>query len=297
MSIHVTCEACGGDMHLNDRMAGRRLRCQHCDAVIQVPENQPAQVATETVITDAVVEDAGVEDGVVEVEAIEVEAIEVEAIEVEAVGGGRFRGDASGGVDVEVVEVEAIEPTGSDRVEFAHHDPVFDSPGHHHATDMPTLPPSMQAEEGDDDPPKRAKRKEDELDMTPMVDVTFLLLIFFMVTASFSLQKSMSMPRQQSDLPSSAPQEEPEEEPDMVTVQVDEFGSFLVMASDWERETPGKQNLISALREALAPFSGAVTLSIEVHEEAKLRYLVDCMDAGAICSFAEVKITQVDGFD
>lgn len=262
MSIHVTCKACGGDLHLNDRMAGRRVRCQHCDAVIQVPEAQPVQVIA-----------AAASAGEIEVEAIS--------------------NDDPG---VEAIEVESLEPTGSDRVEFAH-DPVFDSPGHHHATDMPTLPPSMQAEEGDDDPPKRTKRKEDELDMTPMVDVTFLLLIFFMVTASFSLQKSMSMPRQQSDLPSSVPQIDPEEEPDMVTVQVDEFGSFLVMASDWERETPGKQNLISALREALAPFSGAVTLSIEVHEEAKLRFLVDCMDAGAICSFAEIKITQVDGFD
>ncbi|HBJ33478.1 MAG TPA: biopolymer transporter ExbD [Planctomycetaceae bacterium] len=251
---------------MNDRMSGRRVRCQHCDAVIQVPEAQPSSVVAAAVL------DAG---------AIEVEAVRSDDVVVET---------------VEAVEVEALEPTGSERVEFAH-DPVFDSPGHHHATDMPTLPPSMQAEDGDDDPPKRTKRKEDELDMTPMVDVTFLLLIFFMVTASFSLQKSMSMPRQQSDLPSSAPQEEPEEEPDMVTVQIDEFGSFLVMASDWERETPGKQNLISALREAMAPFSGAVTLSIEVHEEAKLRYLVDCMDAGAICSFAEVKITQVDGFD
>ena len=29
------------------------------------------------------------------------------------------------------------------------------------------------------------------MDMTPMVDVTFLLLIFFMITAAFNLQKSM----------------------------------------------------------------------------------------------------------
>jgi biopolymer transport protein ExbD len=266
MSIHVTCEACGGELHLNDRMAGRRVRCQHCDAVIQVPEAQPIQVVSESAA-----------DGAIEIEATGVAEVDEEVLEA--------------------VAVEASEPSGRERVAFTHHDPVFDSPGHHHATDMPSLPPSMQSEDAEDDPPKRTKRKEDELDMTPMVDVTFLLLIFFMVTASFSLQKSMSMPRQQSDLPSSAQQEEPEEEPDMVTVQVDEFGSFLVLASDWERETPGKQNLISALREALAPFSGAVTLSIEVHEEAKLRYLVDCMDAGAICSFAEVKITQVDGFE
>lgn len=32
-----------------------------------------------------------------------------------------------------------------------------------------------------------------QLDMTPMVDVTFLLLIFFMVTASFVLQKSLAV--------------------------------------------------------------------------------------------------------
>lgn len=33
-----------------------------------------------------------------------------------------------------------------------------------------------------------------ELDLTSMVDVTFLLLIFFMVTASFSLQKTIELP-------------------------------------------------------------------------------------------------------
>lgn len=32
------------------------------------------------------------------------------------------------------------------------------------------------------------------IDMTPMVDVTFLLLIFFMITASFSLQKTIQVP-------------------------------------------------------------------------------------------------------
>lgn len=34
----------------------------------------------------------------------------------------------------------------------------------------------------------------DEMDLTPMVDVTFLLLIFFMITASFTLQKTIQFP-------------------------------------------------------------------------------------------------------
>ena len=38
------------------------------------------------------------------------------------------------------------------------------------------------------------KRADDELDLTPMVDVTFLLLIFFMITAAFAAAKAISVP-------------------------------------------------------------------------------------------------------
>lgn len=153
-------------------------------------------------------------------------------------------------------------------------------------------------EEEDDDEPVfvRTPREEEELDMTPMVDVTFLLLIFFMVTAAFSLQKAIQMPRQQTDAPSTTVVEEEEEELEMVEVQVDEFGTFLVLATDWEEETPGKQNLISALKRAKNDGVGA-RLVIKVHELCKLRYLVDAMDAGTIAGYAETQVTQVEEFD
>lgn len=41
---------------------------------------------------------------------------------------------------------------------------------------------------------RRGLEDEEEMDLTPMVDVTFLLLIFFMITASFSLEKTIPTP-------------------------------------------------------------------------------------------------------
>ena len=59
---------------------------------------------------------------------------------------------------------------------------------------------------------------DNEMDMTPMVDVTFLLLIFFMVTAAFSLQKSIEVPPpdQQESAQQARTIEELEEDDDFV---------------------------------------------------------------------------------
>ena len=59
----------------------------------------------------------------------------------------------------------------------------------------------------------RLDDEEDDLDMTPMVDVTFLLLIFFMITASFTVAKTMpTAPPQPDAAAAAAAAMEPEEE-------------------------------------------------------------------------------------
>ena len=46
---------------------------------------------------------------------------------------------------------------------------------------------------------RKARSDFDEMDLTPMVDVTFLLLVFFMITAAFSLNKTLQFPPPEPD--------------------------------------------------------------------------------------------------
>ncbi len=250
MSIEVTCLECGSSHHVNNRLAGRRVRCPNCETAVHVPELE-VELNSDVGDTDQAEEFA------------EVEVIEEAPIVVE-----------------QPVLVPKIPPAEA-------------------ASAEPASVEDQRADEDEDDDEvlERKPRPEAEMDMTPMVDVTFLLLIFFMVTAAFSLQKSIEMPRQQTDAPSTSVVEEESEDLDMVEVQVDEFGSFLVMAPEWERETPGKQNLITALKEAISGHNDGMRLAVKVHELAKLRSLVDAMDAGTIAGYAELEVTQVEEFD
>ncbi len=91
---------------------------------------------------------------------------------------------------------------------------------------------------------KKWKPTEAEMDMTPMCDVTFQLLIFFMVTAAFAMQKSIEIPKPKQDAPSTqVVAKDPEEDPSYVTVYVDEFNTYRVVTPDWDVEAPSEQEL------------------------------------------------------
>jgi biopolymer transport protein ExbD len=143
----------------------------------------------------------------------------------------------------------------------------------------------------------RKASPEDAMDMTSMVDVTFLLLIFFMVSASFPMQKSIKMPRQQTDLPSKSELRHPPVEPRMVEVEIDKSGTILVMEPSWQRETLGKQSLVTTLSGAIESESSGMRLADKVHELARLQALVEALDAGTIAGFKTVEVTQFDDFN
>ncbi len=155
----------------------------------------------------------------------------------------------------------------------------------------------------DDDPiqfgRERVAAATAEMDMTPMVDVTFLLLIFFMVTAAFTMQKSFEVPVPRQDSPSTNSQtvEDFEQDSDFVVVRVDEFNTFYVSVASWndEQEARSAHDLLVKLRKATsAPAGGARKLLVMAHGDAAHEKVVAAMDAGNEVGMEEVKLVTIE---
>jgi len=133
----------------------------------------------------------------------------------------------------------------------------------------------------------------DDMDMTPMVDVTFLLLIFFMITASFSSEKAFEEP---PPLPTDAVSVTPPTNSDSIRVQIDEFNAYTIIFSGGdEREASSKQELLIALDEAKNEMATGsknkddeIKLLIEAH--------VDCIHGAVIAAVDAARDRGFNGF-
>jgi biopolymer transport protein ExbD len=135
---------------------------------------------------------------------------------------------------------------------------------------------------------------EDELDMTPMVDVTFLLLIFFMVTASFTLIKSLEQPPAQSDQPSTNVQEKEEIVDDYVQVTIDQTNTFYVTTRDEEEtECPSDNEMRARVKDAKATTS-ATRLIILAHVDSTHAKVITAWDAGVVNDMEQIEIQTTD---
>jgi biopolymer transport protein ExbD len=116
------------------------------------------------------------------------------------------------------------------------------------------------------------------IDMTPMVDIAFLLLIFFMVTTVFRLPTAMEMV-----LP---PETEKDEPVKTTKVLEDKLITFLVLENDSLAYNIGNKapqplrwdSLKSKLLERYDIYGDSVVVLTRIHPKAKYATMVDLID-------------------
>jgi biopolymer transport protein ExbD len=135
--------------------------------------------------------------------------------------------------------------------------------------------------------------KADEIDMTPMVDVVFLLLIFFMVTASFSTQKSIQQPPTEVDDPSTQVVERIDED-DYVEVVIDQNNTYYVTSRQFEEvEAPSDREMRDRLRDA-KELNNATRLIIRAHVDSMHSKVVTAWDAGVSAGIEKIYIKTTE---
>lgn len=145
----------------------------------------------------------------------------------------------------------------------------------------------------------RETSSEDDMDLTPMVDVTFLLLIFFMITAAFALQKSLEIPPVNDDEVAAAETIDELEE-DSIVVRIDGDNIFWVGAPRWpeEQKAISTQEMREKVREARgADKSGPANMLVQANGDARHQFVVAALDAGSGEGMAKITLMSYEDGD
>lgn len=147
---------------------------------------------------------------------------------------------------------------------------------------------------------RAAHRTEADMDMTPMVDVTFLLLIFFTVTAAFAIQKSLEVPPVDQDQ-ARQPQQVEDLVKDSVVVRVDGDNIFWIGCPRWseEQRAPSMTDLRAKVREARRGEDGEPGPSrmlVQANGDATHEHVVAALDSGSAVGMEDIRLmTYEDG--
>jgi len=129
-------------------------------------------------------------------------------------------------------------------------------------------------------------RTQPEVNLTSLIDVVLLLLIFFMVSTSFVKQSQIAISLPQADSAAAV-----EEVPDQIDIMITETGTFLVNG----RELINSR--VETIRNALQKISGGnngLPLTISADANAKHQDVVTAMDVAGRLGFTRISIATVN---
>lgn len=129
-------------------------------------------------------------------------------------------------------------------------------------------------------------RAEPEVNMTSLIDVVLLLLIFFMVSTSFVKQSQITI-----RLPAADSEAVVEEVPDHLEIMITEQGTYLINGRELINSRP------ETIRNALQKLSGGNTrlpLTISADANARHQHVVTAMDVAGKLGFVKISIATVN---
>lgn len=130
---------------------------------------------------------------------------------------------------------------------------------------------------------RRRGRHEANVELTPLIDVVFLLLIFFMVSTTFirETQLQITLPESSGELQ--------EVEPGTIEIVVDRGGDYAV--NERLLVNSEKSTLVRALREVMDPDAPSPLVVITADAMAAHQSVVRAMDAAGTVGLTRVSIT------
>jgi biopolymer transport protein ExbD len=306
MPIKFRCPKCEQGYTIATEKAGNKIKCQKCGTKMRIPDaaakkSKPAKTADDEkskgkkpvtpkleAALDSLFDDdddmfqeddlaatVGPNDDVHEVR-LEVADDDDEGIEVDGIKLEVADDDDGATVRLEPEPDKAGEP--EDDLDAVLEFEQSISEAEPHQPDMAALPDELFNEEEDEEDEEEDGLSmgsrggdDEELDLTPMVDVTFLLLIFFMITASFTIQKTMQVPPPNPDEEGASMSpiiEDPED--DMIRVEIDQRNLITID----EDPLPDIDLLVDFLRA-----TGKREILITAHEDALHETVVIVLDA------------------
>ena len=129
---------------------------------------------------------------------------------------------------------------------------------------------------------RRLHRQEVGIDLTSLIDVVFLLLIFFMVSTTFKRETQLSI-----DLPEAAGSAKPAAE-EQIEILIDETGNYRVNGQGLV------DNRMRTLQAAIYKISAGDTtlpMVITADADAAHQHVVRAMDAAGQMGFVHLSIT------
>ncbi len=129
-------------------------------------------------------------------------------------------------------------------------------------------------------------RTQPEVNLTSLIDVVFLLLIFFMVSTSFVKQSQIAIRLPEADSAAVA-----DEQPKSIDVLITDSGTYLVNGRELINNRP------ETIRNALRKVSGGdntLPLTISADANARHQHVVTAMDVAGRLGFVQISIATVN---